>query len=118
MPETVRPLTPIAANTELRTFTFDFSSQMQPQDAIVDVLSITCTVDLDSSEAMDGGSNNRLLGAFRIGTSPTTQIPKQAVLQQVGTCIGNVTYILYCLVLSTNGDNPALWGRLACIIPD
>lgn len=117
MPETIRPLTPICALVEERTFTFDFSSQMQPQNTIVSVLSITCSVDQKSSEATDPTPNQTLIGAFKIGNSPTTQLPKQAVLQLVGNCVGNVMYILQCVVLTDTGDNPTLWGRLACVIP-
>jgi hypothetical protein len=118
MPQTIRPLSPISASIEIRTFTFDFSSQMQPQDALISVEQISCEVDQDASEANDPTPDQRLIGAFRIGLSPASQIDKQAVYQQIGHCIGNVFYIIQCIALTTSGDQLSLWGRLPCIIPD
>ena len=113
----------IDAVTQLQTVTFDFgpliAANCPPGTTIVlaSTPTITCASRVTGA---DPSASTRAIGAPQIGTASQpggSGLVNCAVLQQFGTMIGGVSYLLTCLVQLTSGDVEPLWGYVTCVTP-
>lgn len=104
---------PIAASVEKDTVTFDFGPRLAASVTITSVVSVTCSV----HAGVDPTPSARLIGTPQIGASPQTGAASQAVLQQVGTMVGGATYLLQCVVQTSDGNQPSIETHLPCVTP-
>lgn len=105
---------PIDAETEIETICFDFGMVLAEGETIASISSILCEV----FSGTDEDAADRLIDPAQIAASPTTDAPRAAVLQKVGTMLGDVVYRLQCLVVTTDGQTLSLWTHLPCVTPD
>lgn len=97
------------------TVTFDFAGVIKQGETLSGTPTIICT-NATSTLVQDPTPAVRLIGAAVIGPSPTTGAANTAVLQQIGTMVADVVYVLQCIATDTP-DTPSLWARIPCIQP-
>ena len=109
---------PIDQTVEQETVTFDYGRILVATANIQSIQSITCTVSQSISDTItDPTPQARILGAAVLAPSPNSGIPNQAVLQLVGSMIGGITYMIQCVVVTSDGQILSLWTHLTCDIP-
>ena len=96
--------------------TFDYSGQLNTGVTILGVLAVTCSVRA-SSPVADPTPQLRLIDNAVIIASPLNAQPGQAVTQLVGNMIAGVLYILQCVVITSDGQQPSLWIDAPCLAP-
>lgn len=104
---------PIDAVVEIETVTFDYGLILKSGITITAVSDIAISVVLGS----DSSPTSRLVGSSQIMSSPTSKGAKQAVGQLVGTMIAGATYLIQCVVTTSDGQTLSLYARLACVQP-
>jgi hypothetical protein len=107
---------PIDPTVEKETITFDFGPDLGPNETVVSIASITCSV----VEGTDATPSARLIGSPVIGTALPPKgsgVANGAVLQFVGTCVAGVLYQLQCVVNTSAGQVLSLRGNLPCANP-
>ncbi len=114
-----RDLSPaIDAVSEYLTITFDFGPMLASAVSISSIVSVTSAVYAGAANAgIDAAPGSRLIGSPALAPSPATGLANQAVLQQVGSMVGGVTYTLQCVILTSDGSKPSLWTHLPCVTP-
>jgi hypothetical protein len=96
--------------------TFDYSGQLNIGVTILGVLSVTCGVRA-SSPVADPSPQSRLIDNAVIIASPLNAQPLQAVTQLVGNMISGALYVIQCVVVTSDGQQPSLWIDAACLAP-
>lgn len=102
----------IDMTVEEEFITFDYS-QILCQATVTSVLSFTCTVKYGS----DANPSSRILSTPQIVTSPVTGLVNTAVTVLLGDMVSGVTYLLQCVVQTSDGQKLSLWTTLSCETP-
>ena len=113
MAQTADLTPPIDATLELETIGFDFGLALAATTTIASVQSLTCAV----HKGTDASPSSRLIGGTTIVPSKSTGLVAQAVAQNIGNAIAGVTYLLQCVVNTSDGQKLSLWARIACVLP-
>lgn len=96
---------------EIETITFDYGTGLSAEETIVSVLGITCATVIGSDSPA-----GKLVGSAAIITSPYSGVASQAVIQQVGSMVGNNTYQFSCLVLTSANQRLRLRSNIRCAL--
>lgn len=109
---------PIDAVVEVETVTFDYGRILVSSAYVTTIVAVSCTVfQSDSDSVVDPTPQNRLISSAVIAPSPNSGLANQAVAQLVGTMIGGITYLLQCVVQTSDGQTLSLWTHITCDIP-
>jgi hypothetical protein len=106
----------IDSTVEEETVTFDYGLILATGVTITSVVSVTCNV-AAGSEGSDPSPASRLINGAQIAASPSTEASLAAVNQLVGDMLGGVTYLLQCVVNTSDGQKLSLWTHLPCVTP-
>jgi hypothetical protein len=106
-------LSPIDPTVEKVTVTFNFAPWFAAGVTVTSIASITALVAEDSL-AQDPNPQNVVFGSPQIGNVPGLPA-NTAVLQQISGCVANVTYVLECLVGTSDNQELNLATQLACV---
>ena len=107
---------PLGAVIQEVTLTFDFGPMLPAGVTLTGAPTVTCTVE----SGVDPDPSSRLLGPAVIGTAPPpsgSNVPNAAVLQQIGSGVADVTYLLVCSCPTSVGDVAELWSLISCVEP-
>lgn len=108
---------PIDAVTQKQTVAFDFGSILPPGIVLTGTPAVTVTV----HDGVDATPQSRVTSGPQVGTQPVLQggsgITNAAVLVQLGTMFGGVTYLLVCSCNASNGDVMSGWNHVRCLTP-
>jgi hypothetical protein len=96
--------------TETINGTWDFGPWLSATVTISGITLTSCTV----LAGTDVGAAGRLIGAAQILASPTTKIASQAVIQQWGTMLAGVIYVMTCTVQTSDNQTLTLYGHQLC----
>jgi len=111
---------PIDAVVEKENITFDFGLLLSPGANLVSVVNVFCTVAAQSL-VQDPSASTRVLTAPIIINAPNppvgSGIQTAAVLVQIGTCVGWVTYVVQCVAIASDGQQLSIWAYLPCVTP-
>jgi hypothetical protein len=111
MAQTADLFPPIDATVEQETIGFDFGPALKAGVTITSVATITCAV----HSGTDATPSARLVGGSSIVASQATGAPSAAVAQNIGNMLAGVTYVLQCVVNTSDGQKLSLWSRLPCV---
>lgn len=106
---------PIDSTVEQETLTFDFGPDVVAGVEITSIQQVTCIATVNAN--LDANPQSRVLTSGAIIASPTTGQIAQAVAVLVGTMIGTVTYLIQCVVKTSDGQELSLWAYAPCITP-
>lgn len=96
--------------SEVITGTFDFGPWLPAGTTIQSVENVSCA----AVYGTDAGAAARLIGTPVIGVSPLTGNAASALLQQWGTMIADVTYVMVATVNTSDGQQLTLWAYQPC----
>lgn len=113
----VRDFPPIDALIQKQTLGVDFGLFLPPGVTLTG----TPTVSISVTQGVDPNAAERLLASPTIGTIQPGQngtgVIDVSLLQQVGTCLGGVDYLLVFSCDRSDGDNVVAWAHLPCVTP-
>lgn len=110
-------LTPsIDAVVEQETIGFDYGPLLEDGVKIQSVLQMTVVVE-ENSTANDSDPNSRLLTLPQVIPSKATGAVECGVGVLFGTAIADVTYVIQCVVVTTDNQRLSLWTRFLCMAP-
>ena len=120
IPKILKP--DIASTVETKNVLFDFGALLASDYAagtiISSIVEINVTV-APGSAAQDPTPQSRMIGSAIIVTSEYNSIANGAVVAWFGTMIGNVTYLLQCVVALSDGiSQPTIEVKLQCYNPN
>jgi hypothetical protein len=104
---------PQDAGVEYENIGFDFGPALAANETITSVLAMTCSAD----SGYDPSAQSRLSGTTSIVTSVATSIASQQVNTQIGFLLGNVTYLLQCVVQTSASQKLSLYTHLPSDFP-
>lgn len=117
VPQAQNTLTPIDSSVEERILTFDFGTNIPAGIRINAVVSLTCS----AVNGIDPDAQGRVLTLPAIvDAAPPpfgSGVASGAVSVLVGNMIAGVTYLLQCVVTTSDGQEPSLWQHLNCVEP-
>lgn len=96
---------------EVETLTFDYGPALGVGETVTSVEAFLCAV-IQGTDVASG----HLIGNSIITASPSSGLPNQAVVQQVGTMKGGVTYQYQCRVVTSFGQKLQLRANLPCVV--
>ena len=100
---------PQDAGVELENIGFDFGPELAVGEYILSIQEITCTAD----SGFDPAAQSHLGASNSIVTSTATSQPNAQVNTQVGGLLGEVTYLLQCVVNTSGLQRLSLYTHLA-----
>ena len=103
--QATRNFSPIAPD-EVENLAIDFVNDLSTGDSIQSVMSWSCSV-APESLVPDTAPASRLLGAPALSGTLVTQ--------GVYQCLAGVTYLMECVVNTTQGEKLSIWARLPCV---
>jgi hypothetical protein len=116
--QTANLLPNIDSTVEIETVTWDYGLILKTGVTITAVTALTCSVSKPASDTTtDPTPQSRIIGSPQLGPSPNSGGANQAVLCLVGTMIAGVTYLLQCVVTTSDGQTISLWQHLGCTQP-
>jgi hypothetical protein len=117
MPQAQNTLTPIDAVLEERLVSFDYGLELTTGTVVTGVLDLTCTV----VTGVDPNAQDRILSAPAIvDAAPLpfgTGVADAAVSVMIGEMVAGVTYLLQCVVQTTDSQHLSVWQHQDCIEP-
>ena len=101
------------ANVELDPIGFDFGPQMAAGEYITSLVALTCAV----VAGYDPNPNSHLIGSPAIVSSTGSGSAFGQVNQRMGGLLGGVTYLVQCVVLTSQANKLSLWTHISAVTP-
>jgi hypothetical protein len=117
MPQAQNALVPIDAVLEERLISFDYGLELTSGATVTTILGLTCSV----VTGVDPIAQSRILSAPAIvdAAAPPfgTGLAMAAVSVMIGEMVAGVTYLLQCVVLTSDDQHLSVWQHQDCIQP-
>jgi hypothetical protein len=117
MPLAQNALVPIDAVLEERLISFDFGLELTSGADVTSIISLTCTV----VTGVDPIAQSRILSAPAIVNAAAppfgTGVAMGAVSVMIGEMVAGVTYLLQCVVMTSDEQHLSVWQHQDCVQP-